>query len=752
MRTSASLLLLGLGVAALACRAAPPHAQHLNVLLFTLDTTRRDVIGAYGSPVGATPNIDALAQSGVRFDRAYTVTPLTIPAHSSIHTGLYPPHHGVRDNGDYFLDDGAQTLAETLKAAGYHTMASVGAEVTSHHWGFGQGFDAYYDDLGVASARQDRWEVERPGDQVVDDALGWLTADNQTGAPWFAWIHLFDAHAPHQAPGDFARRFPKMPYAGEVAFDDAQVGRVIDALKERGELDNTLIVIVADHGEGLGDHGEMAHGILLYDPTTHIPMILRPPGGLAQERQVEAPTSLVDLMPTVLSVVGVPAPPNLDGIDLSGTFATPEVPPPADRALYLESLYAFHHFGWAPQRGWVDADYKLIDSTTPELYAKDDPREQGDLAQTDPKRLAAMQSALDTWVKGAEADPKLAARAETSGERVSQLAALGYVTGNAQVEDDGNLPDPADKIGTLRFLQKAQEAFRQGDLDEAERLAKRSLADDPGLEPPRSLLIQIAQRQGHLQDAIAQARDLLERDDESTIHAQLGALLLQTGQVQEARQELETALKDDVYLAPAWSAYLQLLYTVGDHEGLKDALARVEKRLPGAPFVLAMQGAVDVERGDVATGEPLLRQALDEDKQAPMAHYFLAVAAERRNDDTTAEKEYLAELRNVPSSVPAHLKLVALYGRTHRWDDELAHLKKLRELTPANPDNTYATGLALFNLHRYDEAEAKTRNCRRSWPQDVNCAVLLANVLAKQGHKDEADAVYAEAKKLVKGD
>ena len=183
----------------LSCSTRPPD----NILIITLDTTRADRLGCYGHPAGATPNLDALAERGARFDRAYTVTPLTIPAHSSLMTGLLPPRHGVRDNGDYFLSETADTLAERLSAGGYRTMASVGAEVTSHHWGFAQGFSAYFDDLDRGST-DNRWRVERPGREVVDDALGWL-ADQDSAAPWFAWVHLFDAHHPYTPPAEHDR-------------------------------------------------------------------------------------------------------------------------------------------------------------------------------------------------------------------------------------------------------------------------------------------------------------------------------------------------------------------------------------------------------------------------------------------------------------------------------------------------------------------------------------------------------------------
>ena len=347
---------------------SPGALSRPNVLVVTMDTTRADAIGAYGSPRASTPHVDRIAMEGARFDRAYTVTPLTIPAHSSLHTGLLPPRHGVRDNGDFLLGDEAVTLAERLRDAGYATMASVGAEVTSHHWGFAQGFDAFFDDMGPADPAGNRWRVERAGDKVIGDALGWwdaraAKAGDKSGVdadkPWFAWVHLFDAHHPYEPPEPFASESRGRPYAGEVAYVDAQIGRLLERLERDGTLDRTWIFVLADHGEGLGSHGEGMHGTLLYDATTRIPFVVRPPGGVVGGRVIPTPVSLVDITPTILSVTGIGVPPGLDGVDL-GAVIRGEAPGDATRAVLAESLYAFHHYGWAPQTALVTDTHKLI--------------------------------------------------------------------------------------------------------------------------------------------------------------------------------------------------------------------------------------------------------------------------------------------------------------------------------------------------------------------------------------------------------
>ena len=220
----------------LGCSKEAP--QRPNIILITLDTTRADVMGAYGGNPQATPAFDALASEGLLLDRAYTVTPLTIPAHSSLFTGLWPPRHGVRDNGDFFLSEGADTLAEHLLAQGYETMASVSAQVTSHHWGFAQGFNAFFDDMGSSQeAESNRWKVERPGESAMDDAVAWLEDRKTPDQPFFAWVHLFDAHHPYVPPQPYKSRFAGKPYLGEVATADAQVGRLLTWLQNTSKAD-----------------------------------------------------------------------------------------------------------------------------------------------------------------------------------------------------------------------------------------------------------------------------------------------------------------------------------------------------------------------------------------------------------------------------------------------------------------------------------------------------------------------------------
>ena len=287
----------------------------LNVVVITLDTLRADHLSAYGSTLVKTPALDRLAGEGTRFAHAMSSAPLTLPAHSSIFTGRFPPEHGVRDNGGFFLNPEQTTLAEMLKAKGFATGGFIAAFVLDGKWGIDQGFDEYVDDFDISERRgRSMGNVQRPGNEVVDKALPWI--DSVKDSRFFAWIHLYDPHTPYDPPEPYKTEYKGHPYRGEVAFTDAQVGRIVAFLEERGLLDKTIVAVLGDHGESLGDHGEESHGFFIYESVTHVPFIVRAPFSKTGTRVVADPVRIVDLTPTILDLAGVPVPDGLSGKSL----------------------------------------------------------------------------------------------------------------------------------------------------------------------------------------------------------------------------------------------------------------------------------------------------------------------------------------------------------------------------------------------------------------------------------------------------
>ena len=332
-----------------------------NLLLVTIDTLRDDHVGAYGAAGARTPTLDALAARGVRFEHAETPVPMTGPSHATILTGLYPPVHGVRDNIVFSLDARHRTLATLLAAQGYRTAAFVGAYPVAAAFGFRQGFESFsenFEESPIPGAG-----AQRPANAVIDDALGWLGRPAER--PFFVWIHLYDPHAPYDPPEPYRTDFAGRLYDGEIAFADAQLGRVFEWLRASGHDQDTFVAVLSDHGESLGEHGEVTHAVLLYEATLHVPLLVAGPG-IPAGVTVPGRVTTVDLAPTLLHMLGLAPPPEMTGRDLRPTFRAQRVGP---EPLYAESLFGRLNCRWSSLRAWTDDDWKLIEgSRDPQVY------------------------------------------------------------------------------------------------------------------------------------------------------------------------------------------------------------------------------------------------------------------------------------------------------------------------------------------------------------------------------------------------
>ena len=390
------LLVAGLCLAALAGCGQGDAPRKPNLLLVTLDTVRADHLGCYGDREAVTPWLDRLAGEGLRFADAASTVPLTLPSHTSLLSGLLPPHHGLRNNGLGALPAGTATLATLLVAQGYRTGAFIGAFVLDHRFGLARGFEVYDDEIPRDPKAGVSLEAERPGSEVVDRALAWLEHPaGEDRRPFFLWVHLYDAHAPYVPPPAWGARHPGRPYDAEISAVDEQVGRLLTALDRRGLARTTVVAVAADHGEGLGEHGELTHGLLLYEPTLRVPLVLRAPGRLAP-RVVRTPVSLVDLAPTLAGLLGrtFPATPDqpLDGRNLAPALLQGGEPAAGD--LYAETRYPAI-FGWSPLAALRRRDLKYIASPSPELYdLRRDPRETANLMPRNPGPAQGFASRL----------------------------------------------------------------------------------------------------------------------------------------------------------------------------------------------------------------------------------------------------------------------------------------------------------------------------------------------------------------------
>jgi len=435
-----------------ACGSRHASEPPLNLLLITLDTTRADALGTYGGRA-VTPSIDQLAADGVVFEHASTVAPLTLPAHASLLTGFFPPNHGIHGNGQNALRPDPITLAEQLKARGFRTGAFVSSFVLDHQWGLDRGFDVYHDLSVRPGPPGNRESIRRSADAVVDDGLEWM---KQLGeARFFAWLHFYDAHAPTQPPPEFAGSDRGDAYFGALGFVDFQLSRVITFLAVRQLFDRTIVVVIGDHGESLGEHGEPTHGLFVYESVVHVPFIIRAPSAQMQHRRVSEPVRIVDVMPTVLDILGESAAPAIDGQTLvplmTGAGRGSRLP------VYSESRYGFDRFGWSPLSALHEGRFKLILAPRPELYdLESDPNEAVNLYQQRADLAASMATELKALGQPARVSrPSLPVDAATR----ARLAALGYVSASAPAPGNPTptLDDPKDHIDLYQRLMQSDQ-------------------------------------------------------------------------------------------------------------------------------------------------------------------------------------------------------------------------------------------------------------------------------------------------------
>jgi choline-sulfatase len=592
------LLAVVLAAAAGAWLLWPFRSPHPNLLLVTIDTLRADHVGAYGYGLASTPVLDALARRGARFEHAESAVPLTGPSHSTILTGLYPPGHGVRDNVNFVLEPGHPTLATRLKRLGYRTAAFVGAYPVAASLGFAQGFDDFEEGFHVSPVPGQG--AERPGNEVADSAIAWL-AKVDRARPFFLWMHLYDPHAPYKPPPPYSERFRERPYDGEIAFADAQIGRVLQALGSGGRDKSTLVIAVADHGESLGEHGEATHAVLIYEATLRIPFIVAGPG-VPGGRVVHERVATVDIVPTALGLLGLPPPPGLPGRDLRPALAGERL---HGEPVYSESLFGRLNCRWSSLRSWTEGDWKLINGAEPELYDLGrDPDETQDRAAQERGRVERMRQALGAALARMAPGGDNAHAVALSPEQQERLRSLGYAgggSGGAGSIDEPGLPDPrarvhlyerllgllasppaaaahaADEVAALAgqdpgnpFAQfaLASLAYHAGQLARADHAFARTLELDPDRPSIRQYYGRLLRDRERLEESEKQHRIALEQttEDDLKTRISLAETLIALKKTEEASRLLEDVLKRAPRHLDALGAKGRLLFALGQKE------------------------------------------------------------------------------------------------------------------------------------------------------------------------------------------
>jgi arylsulfatase A-like enzyme/Flp pilus assembly protein TadD len=605
----AAVAVIGGVASVVACSSAPAPATPAprpsaarSVVLVTIDTLRADHVGAYGYAPARTPAIDGLARQGVRFDHAYAAAPITLPSHASILTGRYPPGHGSRHNL-IAIDPGVPTLATILHDQGFATAAFVAAFPLDHRFGLARGFDVYSDRMPRDATG--RPLNRRPGRSVIDEALAWLAGHR--GTRFFLWVHLFEPHAPYGDPRKTRGRSTVERYDDEIATADEEVGRLLQAV--RAGAPDSAIVLAADHGEGLGEHGEPTHSLFVYDTTLRVPLVVAgpsvPPAGIVSD-----PVCLIDVAPTVLKMLGVPRA-DTDGIDLSPAFTGGRL---SVREIYAESFAPFFDFGWSPLRSLRSSGWKYIAAPRPELYRVDeDPAEARDRAASEPLSAAALRDHVERY---SPADLPRESRTLDKGA-ASRLRALGYVSSGGAEAPAAMRPDPKDRRElAARFAQIAS-----GELtDQALRQALEAILHDDPRNPQANL--------------------------------RLGWALLDTGDTRLAEPRFAAAVAARMPSADPYLGLAACQTARGDLYGALATLAAVGSTDRENPVVLANVGVLETQLNHLDRAIAALARAVALDPEFSEARFDLSRAYARAGRFAEAERECTELLKQLPADAP----------------------------------------------------------------------------------------------------
>lgn len=635
-----------------------------------------DRIRCYGYPLARTSGVDRLAAGGVRCTNAATVAPITLPAHASILTGLYPPAHGVRDNGAYALSDSAVTLAERFKEAGYETCAMVSALVLSKLYNLTQGFDVYDDDLWEEDQPEMFMIRDRPGPKTAKLFTAWLDGWHARGqAPFFAWVHMFDPHQPFNSNPPDAYLCPT-PYDAEIAQADDGVEIIMNWLENKGLLDQTFIVLTADHGESLGEHKEKTHAIFIYDATIHVPLVWRYPPLLPQGKVYDGPTRAVDIMPTVLAAAGLAGSDQTQGENLLAALRGDVEPPQLPQ--YCESLLSQVGFGMAPLHGVRLDGFKYIRAPRPELYdLRNDPKELDNLYEQRQDLGRQLESKLDGIMKDSNA---IALDSSTGkpmdGETMEMLEALGYMASEESISAMGGM-DPKDGIEIYEMLETARRAARFDRWDVTESVCRKLLERIPGHASALNLLANSLMRSGRY--AEAEAVCLKSVETEPRQHRVL-LLLANIAIKQSDLQKAESLLKKSLELAPKFSeAMVRLGYIErqrGNRQAAEDWLVKAAAEDPKSPRVQSSYADLFYLKGEYGEALEHYKKALAVNPKNFSALMLAGGCTQKMGSFDEAEAYYEQGVKLRPDSWLPPYNLACLRAAQQRNEEAFAFLNK----------------------------------------------------------------------------
>lgn len=763
-----ALGLVGFALWQLVGRAEPAIR---NLLLVTFDTTRADRLGCYGGESVSTPHLDQLAAEGVLFENCIAVAPITLPSHASILTGLYPYRHGVRNNATHYLPERMPTLAGLLSEEGIETGAVIASVVLDSRYGLDRGFEHYDDDLSSAIESSTVSFKETNAADTTRRALQWL--EERGRERWFLWVHFFDPHASYQPPLEFAQRCGGSRYDGEIAYADEHLGQILARLGERGELDDTLVIMTADHGESLGEHGESTHSLFIYDATTRVPLILTHPS-LARGERVEQVVSLVDIVPTVLELLEVPSPGDLDGRSLAHCLLDPAVTLEPAR-VYSESMAPLYNHGWADLRAVRGDRHRYIRAPRPELYELPvDPDELDNLLPGAPDRAAPLEASLEGMLPEEEEDARGIDIAEVDPELRKSLAALGYTWSeqNGEGVPAAERPDPKDRIEAWEKFLLGQKRIAEGRPEEAERMLREVLAESPDSAEVSGALVKALIDQNRRREALEllrattlaptvrarifilraglerefgsdawldclrQARALKPLDPQPW--ARQGEYLVEDGDLDGAIEAFEHAIEVDGDYAEAWIGLGQVRQSQGQLDAAAEAFERAAEVDPsfwGAPYA---HGLLAEAREQFDEALRLYLEAKQADSGQAVIHLKIGDLHTRSGRTAEAEASYLEALKVAPDHLTARYNLGVLYLQAGRKEQAAEMLRAACEAREGRVEAWRKLAIACRACEEYQGLRLAAARLLERLPDDYQGLMATTTADLKLGQRSAA--------------
>ncbi|NIM14454.1 MAG: sulfatase-like hydrolase/transferase [Candidatus Aminicenantes bacterium] len=728
------------------------HLKKLNVILITLDTLRVDFVSAYGKGMANTPHMDRVAEEGVLFETCIAQTPLTLPSHTTILSGTYPLYHQVRDNGGFLVPESLELISETLQNQGFETSAFIAAYVLHNQWGINQGFDTYADDFDLSKyERISLGSVQKRAEEVLADAKQWLKAHKND--KFFTWIHLYDPHTPYDPPSPFKEKFPKRPYRGEVEYMDHQLGLFFRFLKAEGLYDRSLIILVSDHGEALGQHGERTHGFFIYEPTVQVPLIIRAPFGFPVKK-VKNVVELVDLAPTILEALDIPLPSFYQGKSLLGLMFG------KDRkrrdVAYTETYFTRLHFGWSELKAlYYDNRWKYILAPKDELYDLEaDNQEKENLSLKKSYESRKAKDRMARFIREKSQDAKTPGDIKhLDKEDMQRLAALGYLTTVVDTSGKTDLPDPKGKVHVFNNLTRSKEFMANKEFDKAIEVLKKILETDPNIVDGILQLGNVYARKQMYEEALKYYYEVLnQKPDYNAAMINVVGSLRRLGRydkgIEEAKRFLKTFPNDHTIYNEMGDLYIAKEKYDKALEIFNISLG-IEKVNPKALHEI---GVVYIIRKDFQQAKTFLDRVLEINPDFRKLHFHLAQVEEAKGDVDKAIGHYKKELDNHPKDFKAAYNLAEILVKRREYEEAV---KYYRQAIDSNPKfNIPYFMVAKYYMDRWENIEEAVELCKKGIeiePENkytVFGYYILSDIYSRKGEKSTSNSYYSKGEAL----